>query len=334
MIQVTPTILQPKSWQQELATAITDPAELLKVLNLPDTLLPAARQASQLFALKVPLAYCQRIRQGDVNDPLLRQILPLGLELETVAGYSADPVGDHAAMESPGLLQKYQGRALLLTTGACAVHCRYCFRREFPYTEANPARNDWQQALSYLTEATDINEIILSGGDPLTLSDERLNSLIQALEAIPHLQRLRIHSRLPVVLPNRITDELCSTLAQSRFQTVMVLHSNHANEIDDTVAEACQQLASSGTALLNQSVLLAGINDSAEQLITLSERLFAVGVLPYYLHQLDKVSGGAHFSVADSVAKQLLIDIQAKLSGYLVPKLVRESAGANSKLPL
>lgn len=334
MIQGTQTTLQLKSWQQELASAITDPAELLKALDLPEQLLPAAYKASKLFALKVPAAYLRRMRPADPCDPLLRQVLPLDLELDDIPGFSADPVGDQAAMASPGLLQKYHGRALLLTTGTCAVHCRYCFRREFPYAEANPARSEWQQALAYLNDTPSVNEIILSGGDPLTLSDGRLQTLITALDAIPHLQRLRLHSRLPVVLPNRVTTQLCTTLAKTRLQTVMVLHSNHANEIDSSVSTACQRLADSGTTLLNQAVLLAGINDTATQQVNLSESLFAAGVLPYYLHQLDKVRGAAHFAVNDPQAARLMEEIRRQLPGYLVPRLVRETAGAKSKLPL
>jgi len=334
MIQGTPTILQLNRWQQSLAQSVTDPADLLERLNLPISLLPAARQAAELFGLKVPLPYLARIQKANPEDPLLRQVLPLGDELLNVEGFTSDPVGDHNAMRSPGLLHKYHGRALILATGACGIHCRYCFRRHFNYADANPAKNQWQETIETLRSDNSINEAILSGGDPLSLSDQRLAGLIAELEQIPHLKRLRIHTRLPVVLPERITKQFLELLNNTRLTTVIVLHINHPQEIDNDVKSLCSQLSATNSQLLNQSVLLAGVNNSIETLCQLSERLSDCGVHPYYLHQLDKVAGAAHFSVCDSQAKQLHNGLQARLSGYLVPKLVREIAGEAGKSAL
>lgn len=331
MIQGTTAILQLNPWQQQLALAITDPAELLKKCELPLSLLPAARQATELFGLKVPLPYLARIQKGNLHDPLLRQILPINKEMLSVDGFTSDPVGDYASMQSPGLLHKYKGRALILATGACGIHCRYCFRRHFNYSEANPAKQQWHDTLATLQADSSINEVILSGGDPLSLSDKRLAELILELEKISHIKRLRFHSRLPVVLPARITNSFCEMLSNTRFTTVMVLHINHAQEIDDSVISACESLRKTGTQLLNQSVLLSGVNDTSESLCDLSEKLSDCAVIPYYLHQLDRVAGAAHFEVSDTRAQQLLASMQAQLPGYLVPKLVREIAGESSK---
>jgi len=334
MIQGTSTILQLNQWQQQFAQAITDPADLLSYLELPESLLPAANQAVKLFGLKVPLPYLNRIEKGQLNDPLLRQILPIADELVTSKGFSTDPVGDHAAMQSPGLLHKYHGRALILTTGACGIHCRYCFRRHFEYSDANPAKNQWQATLDALHADNTITEVILSGGDPLSLSDKKLSELIAELEKVSHLKRLRFHTRLPVVLPERITKDFLALLTNTRLISVIVLHINHAQEIDEQVEAICTGLRETGVQLLNQAVLLAGVNNSLESLCNLSERLNDCGVLPYYLHQLDKVSGAAHFEVNDAQAKSLHNGLQTRLPGYLVPKLVREIAGETSKSAL
>ena len=334
MIQGTPPILQQNPWQAILAQSITDPAELLERLALPENLLPAAKQAAKLFGLKVPLPYLSRIKKNTLADPLLRQVLPLGDEMQQVAGYTADPVADLAAMQSPGLLQKYPGRALLLMTGACGIHCRYCFRRHFDYAEANPAKQHWQLALDHLKADERIEEIILSGGDPLSLSDQRLEKFLENIEKINHINTLRIHTRLPVVLPERITPGLCQLLQQTRLNTVMVLHINHAQEMDTNVEAICAQLQQTGTRLLNQSVLLASVNDSAKTLIQLSKKLHNSAILPYYLHQLDPVSGAAHFAVPDAQARDIITAMTAQLPGYLVPKLVREIAGETSKTAL
>lgn len=325
---------QTVTWQKLLAQAINNPAELLEMLNLPADALPLGQLAARQFTLRVPRGYVARMRKGDPDDPLLRQVFPLHDEEILLPGYTADPVGDLAAMPVPGLLHKYHGRVLLVTTGACAIHCRYCFRRHFPYSDANPASHDWDPALDYIASDTTINEVILSGGDPLTLSDQRLAPLAQRLSHIPHLRRLRIHTRLPIVLPERVDATLLGWLHHSPLKTVMVIHANHANEIDATVTMALSRLIQAGVVLLNQSVLLHGVNNSARALIELSERLFEAGVTPYYLHLLDKVQGASHFDVDLYQARQLMQQLRNCLPGYLVPQLVHEHAGASSKLPV
>jgi len=321
-------------WQTQLADAIRDPVELLNVLALPEDLLPQAMAVSQQFPLRAPRPYVSRMKKGDRNDPLLLQVLPLAAEAQTTPGFLADPVGDLAAQSTPGLIHKYQGRILLVVTGACAIHCRYCFRRHFPYSQSNPLTSHWQKARHYIEANPDIKEVILSGGDPLSLSDERLDELISQLEQIPHVKTLRLHTRVPVVIPTRITPTLLARLQNSRFKTVMVIHANHGNELDESVKIALAQLHDAKVTLLNQSVLLKGINNDVTTLKTLSETLFDCGVIPYYLHKLDKVSGAAHFDVCESEAVRLLKNLQQQLPGYLVPKLVHEQAGALSKLPL
>ncbi|HTY50159.1 MAG TPA: EF-P beta-lysylation protein EpmB [Steroidobacteraceae bacterium] len=321
------------SWQRELAGALTDPAELVRVLGLDPALVPAALAAAGGFRLRVPLSYVRRMRHGDPGDPLLRQVLPLGAELSSPPGFVADPLQEQAAVKAPGLLQKYHGRALLIATQACAVHCRYCFRREFPYGEhAGGAR--LEQALAAIAADPSLTEVILSGGDPLALADSRLAALTGALARIPHLQRLRVHTRLPIVLPARVDPGLTAWLRGLPWPVAVVLHANHANEIDAEVAAAAGRLRAAGATLLNQSVLLHGINDSTAALTELSVRLFDAGILPYYLHVLDRVRGTAHFEVPEQRARALVGEMTARLSGYLVPRLVRESAAAASKLPL
>ena len=323
-------------WKQELAEAIEDPAELLHFVGLQDAplRLQQATSAQSLFKLRVTKSFARRIEYANARDPLLLQVLPLGEEQQLTAGFSADPVGDLHAQKQPGLLHKYQGRVLLIATGSCAINCRYCFRREYPYSEASATQSQWQQSLAYIAADDSIHEVILSGGDPLMLSDRRLNKLISHLEAIPHLRRLRIHSRLPVVLPSRITSGLVQRLSSSPLQAVMVIHSNHAQELNEEVAEAINQLQQAQITCLNQAVLLKGVNNSLSALSNLSERLFEIGVLPYYLHLLDKVKGAAHFDVSEQQALQLMAQLQAQLPGYLVPKLVREIAGQPNKTPI
>lgn len=325
---------KPVSWQSVLAAAITDPQELLAILGLDAGLLPAARRAAELFPLRVPRGFVARMRHGDANDPLLLQVLPLKAELDIHHGFSTDPVGDLASRGAPGLLHKYRGRALLITTGACAVHCRYCFRRHFPYGDETAHANRWQAALDYLRSDTSINEVLLSGGDPLSLSDRRLKELSDGVQRIPHIRRLRIHTRQPVVLPERVDANFCAWLRDIPLQKVIVLHINHPNEIDADVRMACAKLADCGARLLNQSVLLAGVNDEVECLSSLSETLFGMGVMPYYLHLLDRVQGAAHFDVDAEKAAKLANALAARLPGYLVPKLVREIAGAPAKMPV
>ena len=321
-------------WQKLWREAITDPLELLTLLDLchlADTLLPNADTG---FALRVPRGFVARMRRSDARDPLLLQVLPQAAELGEVPGFTRDAVGDLAARAANGVLHKYEGRALLIATGSCAVHCRYCFRRHFPYAEETAASNGWHEAIEHLRADTSINEAILSGGDPLSLATPKLAELTDALATIPHLTRLRIHTRLPVVLPERVDDELLRWIADMPWPVAIVLHVNHANELDTNVAAACARLRTTGATLLNQAVLLRGVNDNSDALATLSERLFACGVLPYYLHQLDQVAGVAHFAVADERARELVGDLRARLPGYLLPRLVREVAGAPYKLPL
>jgi len=333
IIPGTERLQQPPHWQSLLAQAITDPRELLRELELPLALLPAAIRAGQAFPLRVPRGFLARMQRNDPRDPLLRQVLPLAEELDVIEGYSNDPLQELDSMPVPGVLHKYQGRVLLTSTAACAVHCRYCFRRHYPYREANPHRQQ-QQTLDYLRRHTESREVILGGGDPLTLGDARLGRLAEALQQIPHLRRLRIHSRVPVVLPERVDEALLDWLRATRLQAVLVIHCNHANEIDASVRLALRRLRTTGVTLLNQSVLLRGVNDCTETLAALNERLFEAGVLPYYLHQLDPVQGAAHFSVSDETAKLLVNQLRESLPGYLVPRLVREQAGRTAKTPI
>jgi len=315
-----------------LARALSRPEDLLRLVDLPVPLANAA--GSRSFPQRVPLGYVARMRRGDPADPLLRQVLPVTEEDLDAPGYLDDPVGDLMAMAVPGVLRKYRGRALLVVTGACPVHCRYCFRRHFPYGDAHAARGDWAQAVEHIAGDRSLREVILSGGDPLTLTDERLADLVERISAIAHIGRLRIHTRMPVVLPTRVDKGLLGWLGATRLRNVVVIHANHPNEIDDAVAQALARLQATGAGLLNQSVLLRGVNDDPEVLAGLSERLFEVGVLPYYLHRLDRVRGAAHFEVDDARAGALMAEIRTRLPGYLVPRLVREEAGAPFKLPM
>mgnify|MGYP000964782028 FL=1 len=325
---------QVPGWQQELARAITEPAELLRELALDLALLPAARAAAARFPLRVPRGFVARMRQGDPDDPLLRQVLPLAAELSPVPGFMADPVDDQAARAAPGVLHKYHGRVLLIATGACAIHCRYCFRREFPYSENHAGGDSWRPALNYLSQDRSLREVILSGGDPLSLSDRRLGALLAELERIPHLERLRIHSRQPIVLPERVDDGLLDLLARTRLRPILVIHANHPREIDETVRRVLERLAGIGVTLLNQSVLLRGVNDTVPTLVELSEVLFAARVLPYYLHLLDRVQGAAHYEVNETEASTIMEVLRQRLPGYLVPRLVREQPGQLAKTPL
>lgn len=334
MIPGTSVLRQVPLWQSALARAITEPAELLAAVGLGEEWLPAAQAAARLFPLRVPRGFVARMRPRDPHDPLLRQVLPLAEECLMAEGFGDDPVGDLAAMTVPGVLHKYRGRALLTLTGACAVHCRYCFRRHFPYADANPAADHWRAALEYIAGDDSIAEVILSGGDPLTLSDRRLAGLVRQLETIPHLRRLRLHTRLPVVLPERVNDELLAWLGGTKLKTVIVAHANHAQELDGPVRAALGMLKAAGAELLNQSVLLRGVNDSVEALADLSEALLDAGALPYYLHMLDRVQGAAHFEVEETTARRLMQELQARLPGYLVPRLVREIPGGPGKFVL
>lgn len=325
--------LQPR-WQQLWREAVRDPRELLSMLGLDAMASRISDAAAAQFPLRVPRGFVARMRHGVPHDPLLRQVLPIDDEERIVDGFDLDAVGDAGARSASGVLQKYQGRALLVATGSCAIHCRYCFRRHFPYSEQTAARAGWQEAIATIRNDASIDEVILSGGDPLSMATSRLAELTDALADMPHIKRLRIHSRLPVVLPQRIDAGLLEWLGRLPWPIAMVIHANHANEFDDSVDAALWQMRSIGVTVLNQAVLLRGVNDSVETLAALSQRTFAAGALPYYLHQLDRVSATAHFEVADEVALSLHTALAARLSGYLVPRLVREIAGDPGKRPL
>lgn len=321
------------SWQRALADAVRDLDELAALLDLPAAELAALADRDGHFPLLVPRSYVARMARGRLDDPLLRQVLPLRAEGLEVAGFGADPLAERALARG-GVLQKYASRALLITTAACPVHCRYCFRREFPYTEQLAAREAWQPALRALAARGDVREVILSGGDPLSLSNGRLAALFSSLATLESVDTLRIHTRFPIVLPERIDAGLLAVLGGVAHKLVVVVHCNHPHEIDADVAAALARLGGGIDLLLNQAVLLAGVNDDAETLECLSRRLFECGALPYYLHMLDKVAGAAHFEVSDEHAQRLLRALRAKLPGYLVPKLVRETPGDLSKTPL
>ena len=322
------------SWQAELAASFNDPLELLTFLDLDPNRFPGLLGASREFPFRVTRAYADRIVKSNPDDPLLRQVLPRAEELAPQPGFAADPVGDMLSVTGPGILHKYLGRVLLITTGACAIHCRYCFRRSFPYDAYLLGRSREDEALGIIAADTSVREVILSGGDPLVLSDGRLARLIAAIGEIPHVRRLRIHTRLPIVLPSRITPDLVGVLADSRLRTAVVIHANHAAEFDASVHGAVDRLRSAGLVLLNQSVLLRGINDDPGTLADLSETLFENGVLPYYLHLLDRAQGTAHFDVPAEHGRHLIEAMRKLLPGYLVPRLVREDAGGAFKTPL
>ena len=324
----------PARWQRLWREAVRDPRELLALLGLDAAAAGLSEAAAAQFPLRVPRGFVARMRHGDLHDPRLRQVLPVDAEERIVPGFSLDAVGDGAARKAEGVIQKYRGRALLVATGSCAVNCRYCFRRHFPYDEETAARDGWSGAVAAIAADPGIDEVILSGGDPLSLATPKLAELTARLAAIPHIRRLRIHSRLPIVLPERVDEPLLQWLAALPWPLAFVVHANHANEFDPAVDAALARLRGAGVQLLNQAVLLRGVNDSVEALADLSERSFAAGVLPYYLHQLDRVQGVAHFEVSDERARALHAALAARLSGYLVPRLVREVQGDTGKRPL
>ena len=321
-------------WQQLWREAVRDPRELLALVGLDAAATGVSEAAAAGFSLRVPRGFVARMRRGDATDPLLRQVLPLDEELRPAPGFALDAVGDSLARAGQGVIRKYRGRALLVATGSCAINCRYCFRRHFPYGDESAAAGGWAQAAGLIASDASIDEVILSGGDPWSLSTAKLDDLSRALAPVPHLRRLRIHTRLPVVLPERVDDELLAWLAALPWPVTVVLHANHAREFDASVDAALARLRGAGATLLNQAVLLRGVNDSVDALAELSERGHAAGVLPYYLHQLDRVQGAAHFEVPDDTARALHAALAARLSGYLVPRLVREVAGDPGKRPL
>jgi EF-P beta-lysylation protein EpmB len=310
---------------------VRDPLQLCELLDLPARWHAQARRAHQLFPLFAPWEFIGRMRLGDPHDPLLRQVLPLAEESNVVPGYQPDPVQESSATLLPGLLQKYRGRVLMVTTPTCAVHCRYCFRRHFDYEVTPRTMDDWQAALDRLAADRTIEEVLLSGGDPLTLPDQRLAVLLERLDSIPHLRRLRIHTRLPIVIPQRVTDQLVTLLRAIRLTTFLVVHANHPAELDAAVGQAVERCVDAGIPVLNQSVLLRGVNDSADALVALSNRLLDLRVLPYYLHQLDPVAGAAHFHVPVERGEQLVAAMRSQLPGYAVPRYVREEPGQSSK---
>ena len=328
-------VLQPQrripEWQSALTASFTRPAELLAFLELPADL-PGLKLAEvRDFPLRVPRGFANRMQKGRADDPLFLQVWPSLRERALSPDFSIDAVGDLTRLKAGGLIHKYHGRALVIATGACAINCRYCFRRHFPYGETRASRNHWHALLAELRADDTIEEVILSGGDPLSLSDDKLAELVEGLDKIPHLKRLRLHTRQPIVLPERVDDALLDWLTATRLQTVIVLHANHANELDNEVAAAMMQLKLAGIPLLNQSVLLAGINDTLDVQKALSERLFEVGILPYYLHLLDRVQGAAHYEVDEAAGQALMRELSGHLPGYLVPRLVREVAGKPAK---
>ncbi|NUF49214.1 EF-P beta-lysylation protein EpmB [Gilliamella sp. ESL0250] len=318
-------------WIVDLANVVTDINVLYSYLGLdPDTISIPMQQAKKQFPLRVPRAFINRMKKGDSNDPLLLQVLCHDKELLKVDGYSHDPLQEQDNTIA-GLLHKYHNRALLITKTACAINCRYCFRRHFPYHNNQGNKKNLGIALEYIANHPELDEIILSGGDPLMAKDHEMAFLINALEKIPHIKRLRIHTRLAVVIPSRVTPELCRLFAESRLQIIVITHINHSNEIDSAVAYAIKLLKQSGVTVLNQSVLLKNINDNADILAQLSNKLFDIGILPYYIHLLDKVQGAAHFLVDDESAKIIMKQLADQVSGYLVPKLAREVGGEKSK---
>jgi EF-P beta-lysylation protein EpmB len=334
MVARTAADCQTPRWKRDLAAAYRHPAELLDALGLDHRLLLGGQGANAAFRMFVSRAYAAQMEPGNPKDPLLRQVLPTTEEIAQQAGFSVDPVADRAATRTDALLQKYHGRALILVTGACAIHCRYCFRRHFPYLANVAVKECHRSALSWLGKETSIHEVILSGGDPLLLEDVAIEELIEGLSAIPHIKRLRVHTRIPSALPSRITVELCRLLGGTRLSSVVVVHINHPRELGAAARQALGRLKEAGLTLLNQSVLLRGVNDEAGVLADLSEELLANSVLPYYLHLLDKVHGASHFEVDESLGKRLVRDLRARLPGYLVPRLVREVPGMAYKRPI
>ena len=320
-----------ETWRQAMKSAIRDGVRLCRHLEIPEPYVAAAVRAAQAFPVFVPLNYAAKMKRGDAQDPLLRQVLPLNEELHTASGFVSDPVGEAPAAIQPGMLQKYTGRVLLVTTGACAVHCRYCFRRHYPYNTAPPSMDTWQRSLEHIAEDATLEEVILSGGDPLTLSDSILGELSRRLSAIDHVRRLRVHTRLPIVIPQRVTAELVRWLCASRPTCIIVIHANHPAELDQPVAAALSRLVDAGVSVLNQTVLLRGVNDDAVTLAELSRRLVELRVMPYYLHQLDRVSGAGHFEVPVERGIRLIEQLRRELPGYAVPRYVQEVPGEPSK---
>lgn len=332
-LKTTPhTITDKAAWQLALANAITKPIDLLNMLDLPSDL--ANDLATKNFPFFITHSFAHRIQKKNPADPLLRQVLPIDAENKHHHAYTLDPLNEAKANVMPGLLHKYAGRVLLTVVGGCAINCRYCFRRHFPYRENNPSLQQWQDALTYIAKDKSIYEVILSGGDPLLAPDHYLESLIKRINQIKQIKIIRIHSRLPIVLPSRLNASLLNVFKQSTQKIVLVIHCNHAQEINMEVKQALQACQDANIPLFNQSVLLKGVNDDVDTLCALSHKLFDAQVTPYYIHLLDHVQGSAHFAIPDSKAKTLMATLRTRLPGYLVPLCVREIPGALAKVPL
>ncbi|KPH96500.1 EF-P beta-lysylation protein EpmB [Pseudoalteromonas porphyrae] len=322
-----------KNWQKELANVVTCPKVLLEMLGLSSQVHENDIKARSLFPVRVPVPFIKKMRHGDVNDPLLLQVMPRHQEFIAKTGFNKDPL-EEQDNKQPGLLHKYRSRVLVMFKTGCAVNCRYCFRRHFPYQENQLNKRSLIDALDYIKSDTNINEVILSGGDPLMAKDDAISWFMDELEQLPQIKRMRIHSRLPVVIPSRVTDELCQRLADSPLKIIFINHINHANEIDNEFKTAMQKLKKAGVTLLNQAVILKDVNDSARAQIDLSEALFDADVLPYYLYLLDKVEGASHFDIKEEQARKIVGEMLLALPGFLVPKLVREIGGQQSKTPI
>ncbi len=334
IVAQTENIFIKSDWGQVLAQSLRSSEQLLTALELQPADFPEGLSPAQHFPLLVPRPFVARMQKGNPFDPLLLQVLPLAAEEQLHPSFITDPLGEQESNVATGIIHKYHGRVLLLAASGCAINCRYCFRRHFPYSDNRLGRAQWQAALNYIAQDRSISEVILSGGDPLMLQDERLAELVEAIAEIAHVQRLRIHSRLPVVIAERLTDELTDILTRTRLRSSLVLHVNHPNELSPEHGQRLARMRQAGVTLLNQTVLLKGVNDSAEVLIELSEQLFNHHLLPYYLHVLDRVQGAQHFDLSSAEAYGLYQQMLAKLPGYLVPKLVREEAGQPHKTPL
>ncbi|EMP56067.1 lysine 2,3-aminomutase YodO family protein [Marinobacter santoriniensis NKSG1] len=342
MIQRTPARIEAQelevasgSWQTLLSRSITTPESLLERLGLdPQAWFDGASDGHRLFPIRVPEPFLMRMEYGNARDPLLLQVLPRKEERENRDGFVRDPLAENEAIQTTGLIRKYRSRALLMVTGQCAINCRYCFRRHFPYDEQRLTPEDRQTVLRTLEQSPELNEVIFSGGDPLAVNDRLLSQWARDIARIPHIRRLRIHTRLPVVIPQRVCDTLLQWIRESDLQIVIVLHANHPAELDEPTYKALADLRAAGATLLNQSVILRDVNDCPQVLASLSERLFDAGVMPYYLHAFDPVAGAHHFNVSDDKARHLVRELLDQLPGFLVPKLVREIPGRTSKTPL
>ena len=329
--QPSETMAESTPWKKEMANMLRDPQELCELLGISGKEKQQVEAACELFPLRIPRPYLSRIKPNDLNDPLLLQALPQAAELLITEGYVSDPLEEERFTPVPGLLHKYSGRVLIVLNGSCAIHCRYCFRRHFPYQEHQIGAEDWQKILDYISADDSIQEVILSGGDPLSCTDKVLARRCEDLAAISHVNTLRLHSRLPIMIPQRIDENCLSWMQETRLKVVMVIHANHAQELDADVESALNRLSAAGVLLLNQSVLLKGVNDSVDALEALSRRLLSCDVMPYYLHVFDAVQGAAHFDIGDEASKGLLDELKNRVAGYLVPKLVRELPEESSK---